>query len=327
MVYFDDKDKTASRLREPSMELIQEICLKELGQSAREIHAIVGQGIINKVFRLVATNGDRVILRLCGRISTETSRQNYDKEIWCLRFLKECEGFRVPIPLGRGREQTFEYMLEEYIDGRPGNSQDFNQLEIWQRLGQCAAVFNARPITGYGADLDLSAGRHFAATWQEVVQQNLDVIFRDDYWVRSGSCTALQVTSVNSLLQSLCDLHAPAGLVHIDLAPKNCIIEPQGSIAVIDWEMVEGGPTPYSQLAAVAGWWGTESDEYRGFRFGYEQVAGPVEDRTDIIGALAVLNSMHSVRWAQDNDQNLVSEYSRSAAFFIDAALRSRKGE
>lgn len=321
MVYFDDKVTSAGRSREPRTELIQEICCKELGEAATEIHAIVGQGISNQVFRLSVANGDRVILRLCDATATETHSRGYEKEIWCLKFLKKCDGFRVPTPLASGSTPTFKYMLEEYIDGKPGNSEEFNQRHVWQRLGECAARFNALPVSGYGEKLDLSAGGHFAATWHHTLQQNLNVVFRDDYWVSSGVCTAAQLHAVRTLLENLYNLDAPAGLVHIDLAPKNCIIEPGGGIALIDWEMAEGGPTPYSQLAAVAGWWGCESDIYQSFSAGYASVVGPIEGTTEHVRVLALLNSLHAVRWAQDNDRSVVEEYSRSAASFIPSAL------
>ncbi len=320
MVLFDSKRDGMQRQVEPSIELIQEICRKELSHSAQDINAIVGQGMSNKVYRLCLASGERFILRLCDKAAATNPAAKYDKEIWCLNFLRRCEAFRVPAPLGRGSSGSYEYMLEEHIEGTPGNLKGGEQLEIWQRLGACAAIFNALPVTGYGEHVDLSAGGGFTATWLQVVEQGLGVIFRDEYWESSGACTAKELADVVLAFESLRTLNAPAGLVHIDLAPKNCIIEPGNrGIALIDWEMVEGGPTPYSQLAAVAGWWGVDSDIYRSFSKGYESVVGSVKGTEEVVRVLATLNSMHSVRWAQENSADLVSEYTKSASWMIRA--------
>jgi thiamine kinase-like enzyme len=210
--------------------------------------------------------------------------------------------------------ESYEYMLEEYIPGTPGGLSQLESLPLWKQLGRCAAEFNSLAISGYGEDLDLTTGQ-FTSSWQETLEKNLTHIFRDDYWETSTAFTASEVAALKQKLAELQHLTGPSGLVHIDIGPKNCIIEPTGRLALIDWEMAEGGITPYTQLASVAGWWGTSSDIYRSFHQGYTDRAGPLPDTTQAVKQLALLNALNSVRWAQDNYPNLVEEYTRSAVY------------
>lgn len=313
----DLKARTESAKANPYREVVQEICSKEFGTPPLAIDSIDGQGMINNVYYIVRDNGIKVIVRFIESSSTYT---NYDKEIWCLHLLRECKGFRVPKPLGRGRLDTFEYMLEEYIDGQPGNRFP-DQLEVWRRLGACAAEFNRLPVSGCGEKLEASNGGQFTASWQQAMEQTLGCVFRDDYWTESGACSSNKLPKLQRALEELKYLQVPTGLVHIDLAPKNCIIEPNGGVALIDWEMAEGGLIPCSQLAAVAGWWGTESQIYQNFARGYDDGGGVIAGSEKIVIMLALANSLHSVRWAQDRDPSLVEEYTRSAATMIETVI------
>lgn len=298
-------------------DILRQICAKELRGTVTDIEPIVGQGLINSVYRVSLGDRSQVILRL---VESADPYLNYDKEIWCLRRLSECKEFRVPAPLGRGRMDTFEYMLEEYIEGRSGSSSEFDTHDIWKRLGRCAGEFNRVSVIGYGDTFDCASGR-FSSSWEDALAENLHVIFRDDYWLKKGICSELDVHQLESVFDSLRALNGPTAIVHIDIGPRNCIVEPCGKIALIDWELVEGGITPYSQLAAVAGWWGVDSEIYRSFCEGYEQVVGALDGVTAVVKILALPNAMHSVRWAQDNYPSRVEEYSASAAGMIVAAL------
>lgn len=297
----------------PTEDLLRQICRNELGKTVTSLELIAGQGLINHVFRVALNDATRVILRL---VKSPVAYTNYDKEIWCLRYLQDCKEFRIPAPLGRGRLDTFEYMVEEYIEGKPGNDPKLNTLELWRKLGRCASEFNRLPTIGYGDTMDCSTG-HFTSSWEEVLAENLQVIFRDDYWVTSGACSELHIRQLRSAFDALRELKGPTGLVHIDLGPKNCIVAPDGGIALIDWEMAEGGITPYSQLGSVAGWWGVDSEIYRSFCEGYQELGGSLDGVTTIVKMLALINSLHSVRWAQDNDPRQVDEHTTSAAWMV----------
>jgi len=295
-------------------ELVQEICSREFSGAPREIREIGGQGLINNVFRVVLSDETVIIVRF---IESADTYSNYDKEIWCLRLLRDCKSFRVPLPLGRGRLNNFEYMIEEYIEGEPGNLVVGDELRVWRRLGACAAEFNRLPVSGCGSRLDTSSGGTFTDSWPRYMEDNIQYIFRDDYWIQSGACSTKKFGELQDVLNRLKELRSPTGLIHIDLAPKNCIVEPSGGLALLDWEMAEGGPVPFCQLAAVAGWWGISSDIYRNFCQGYEEGGGVVTGSEKIVTLLSLMNSLHSVRWAQDNYPSRTEEYTRSAARMI----------
>jgi len=314
-----DKVKSGRPECRGKADVLREICDKELGGRFASIDPIEGLGLINFVYRVSLSDNTQVILRL---VESADPYLNYDKEIWCLRRLSECREFRVPAPLGRGRMDTFEYMLEEYIEGKSGSSSEFNTLDIWRRLGRCAGEFNWISVIGYGDTFNCASGR-FSSSWEDALAENLKVVFRDDYWIKEGICSNPDLHRLETVFGGLRKLTGQTGLVHIDIGPRNCIVEPCGGIAIIDWEMVEGGLTPYSQLASVAGWWGVDSDIYRSFCEGYEQVAPPLDGVTAVVKILALLNSMHSVRWAQDNYPSRVEEYTANAAGMIVAALAS----
>jgi hypothetical protein len=117
----------------PNEDLLRESCGRELGNAVAAIDPIVGLGLIKSVYRVSLSDGSQVILRL---VKSADPYLNYDKEIWCLKFLQRRKECRVPVPLGRGRIDAFEHMQEEYIEGEPGSFSEANTLHIWKRLAR-----------------------------------------------------------------------------------------------------------------------------------------------------------------------------------------------
>jgi hypothetical protein len=208
-------------------------------------------------------------------------------------------------------------MLQAFIPGISGHSPDVDRLRLWRTLGEYAARANSIIVCGYGGDMDPVQPGTFMDTWQGLITQNANSIWRDDYWISSGTFTVGQVATLKALLTGLADISGPTRLCYTDLGPKNTILSPgeDGTVYLLDWEFAKAAPAPAYQLSRVAMYWGYHSQVMAAFLDGYglseTQLCAIEQD----VKLLTVAGALNSVRWVQDNQPSEVDEYTKSAHF------------
>lgn len=289
-----------------SISFVQNIVAQELRVQVRDVLPIEGQGIINAVYR-VETDQGTAVLR-CNAV--DDPHQNYAKEAWCIEKVGAV-GVPVPEVLGVGEQSGIAYMIQRFIEGETGDDRAPNRLEIWRQLGVYARQFNAIKVQGFGGDMDCLGT--FNQTWQDVQEDVLSDLFRDDFWVQIGGFRFGQIDWLRAQIEALSDLNREPGLCLVDMGANNTILKEDGTLFMIDWEMVMGAPVPESQIARIASYWGYPSQLVDAFIEGYDLTESEVRDIEPLIKVLTVQHALNHVRWAQDFMPERVDEYTQSA--------------
>ncbi len=152
---------------------ITTLIFEETGDRVNSLRPIEGRGIMNRVFKVEASERT-LVLRMN---LADSPFQRYAGEAWFLEQARQA-GVPVPVVCGQGVKDGIAYMVQEFIDGPSGDDPTINRLAVWHRLGIYAAKINTIPCEGYGDDDETSPGI-YARSWHETAGRMLEEAFRD----------------------------------------------------------------------------------------------------------------------------------------------------
>ena len=287
---------------------MRQIIGDRLGMPVGAVEPIVGLGKINAIFR-VDSGKDVLIARLQP---TDQLEVNYAKEAWCLERAAEA-GVPAPTARAHGDIGPYSYIVEDFIEGVPGGSDDIDLLRVWELLGEYAARTNGITARGAGHRMSTSSPGQFLDTWEGWVTEQLAKAFRDTYWVDAGLFPEEHIATLKDILDCCRLVRAPAGLVHTDIGEWNTILG-NGDVEdlyLIDWEFAVAAPVPHYQLARA--WVNAPHEEaYHAFVRAYGLPRTSLDQMQEDVTALVALELLSGLRWAQDNRPQDVAEDSQS---------------
>lgn len=270
---------------------IAEIIRKSVGLESLHMEQIIGRGRTNEVIVVTTAVG-----RLVVRLNALAHLSNFVKEAWCLQEAKK-RGVLVPTVIQCGVHLQHSYSVAHFLEGCRNIESGDDRGRVWQRLGSYAASINRIPISGCGSHMS-SAG-HFSATWPEIVVQDIESAFRDDFWRSRRGLTSKENALLRNELESVSQIEAPIGICLTDLSCENTMIyrDNYDELYLIDLEWAVTAPVPQYQFAYAAKYFGLSD----AFCRGYGITSNELSDISSEVMRLTVLAAMKAAQEARDN--------------------------
>lgn len=277
----------------------EEIVRTVTGLRPLAVELITGRGAGCDV-AIVETSDARFVVRL----KSASQLSNFEKESWCLEEAHQ-RGIPVPRAISTGIVGERAYSLAHFVKESMPIPYDGNRLAVWRKLGSYAAKLNEIPVMGFGSRM-ISEGHFELATWEQMLSPQLETAFCDDFWIKSGILKDHQEIRLRQSLSELASLQASSGVCQWDICCENALIRNGNfeDVVLLDLEQAEAAPTPYYQLSSVAKTRGFYSEETQAFIAGYGISEYDLERMLPDLKRLSVLQTMSSVRWAQDRNPN-----------------------
>jgi fructosamine-3-kinase len=278
--------------------LVNEISLKEFGEIPISIEQITGKGEANFVFK-IEISGNRYILRING----EDSLRTYEKEKWCME-----KATSIGIPTSKtvtmGIHQDYSYQIQHHIEGIHGADLP-NQLDkIWFTLGEYAKELNTIKVKGYGENLKDPMNDDFVNSWKSITDWEIDFLFEDNFLIKENIFTPSQQDSFKKRINELYSWSFDSVICHGNLAPKNTIIHPSGTIYLLDYGTTSAHRAIYFDLAEVLTWWDSKPNIIASFISGYGISSSQFKEMKHELETLIILRALGSIRWGYNARKN-----------------------
>lgn len=281
------------------------------GLKALSLDPLVGRGMSNEVV-IVSTSDRRFVVRLNDAPHLRT----FEKETWCLEHCHQ-RGILVPRVLATGIEGGRAYSLAHFIEGSCTIRAEIDRLRVWKTLGLYASKLNGIHIDL--ADNDSESTKWFNQSWEDVVAEEIELSFGDEYWELSGVLTNEQLLRLKIGLESLAGIKAPLGVCQIDMCCENALIRNSNydEIYLLDLELTTAAPVPHYQLACVARTWGLTSDIMKAFRAGYGLSDSAFGEIMQDLQRLTVLRTMRQAGRARQKNSDSKAQDNENARRMI----------
>lgn len=271
------------------MEVAAQIATGFFGQRPTTLTELKGLGSVNRIF-VAEQGGERVIVRLPLPDDKARAEAFYAKEAWCLSQVSTL-GIPSPHVLARGIHDSWAYQIQGFVEGTPG-AQD--STELWQHLGSYARRFHALSHDGFGEMLPDFFSGDGLARWHGFIDYNVASLTHDDRLLTLGVYADHEQAELHARFAALHSRSVRLGLCHGDLAPRNTLRTPEGTLILLDWGCAEAHLVPHYDLLQVPA-------AYRpafcdGYGLSAEACGTILAELTDI----ALLKSFDLVRWAID---------------------------
>jgi hypothetical protein len=309
--------QVAGQIPENSNRLVATIVQKVVGQEVRTFEQIKGYGFNNAV-----TIADTSAGRFVVRTNVDSHLFRFHREAWCYQRLGE-RGVLVPEVIGCGIEAGHSFSLAHYIEDSVPIHPALDQSRVWKILGRYAAIMNS--ITESVVDGDGQTRDWFPVKWREQVAGDLDLIFKDNFWVGRKEITENQEGKLRDDLQQIADLECPRGVCQFDLTTGNARIceSNYDRIYLFDLEWANVAPVPYYQLACIAAEHGPESEVTAAFFEGYGVSYRSLIEEGAELSRFTLLRAMRAAAWARDRAPNLLEENLRKTRPLIERFIGS----
>lgn len=299
--------------------LAASIAASVLGEAVLDTTPIIGKGSVNAIV-VVCTAAQQVVVRMN---TDQAALDEYHKEQWCI---EQAARYGIPGPqvIAVGQWQTVAYMLQAYIAGTPGGESG-DTTRIWHRLGQYAHVIHAIPVTGWGEQLADASRGHFHApkhhdfddSWPSFVAYNMHSLTADDPLLSLSVLTPTQLRQIKTLFESLLSCTFTFGLNHGDLTTRNTVVDPSGSVHLLDWGSARVQLVPQwdiVQLLTTHLLDGTPTtSELHAFLRGYGISAEAFSNMYEQVSTLMLLRAFDTLRWAIDQQPQHIPAYAEYA--------------
>ena len=281
------------------------------GQPPESLTEIMGLGSVNQIF-VAKLAGESIVVRLPQPQNREQAMAFYEKERWCLEQAARV-GVPGPVVLKRGIHDGWPYQVQSFVEGVNGKHSDLDPHVLMHTLGDYARRFHPLPLTGFGEMLSefFSSDNH--AGWQRFVAYNLASLTPDDALMALGVYSAHQREAIHARFIALQEGAFTFGLCHGDLARRNTILAPDGTLFLLDWGSAEAHLIPHYDLMALVGWYSPSDSRVHAFLDGY---GWPLSERAALLAEvenLALLKSFDLVRWAIDRCPTRITELAEKA--------------
>lgn len=270
------------------------------GQPADSIEALLGLGSVNEIF-VAQCEGKKIIVRLPKPEDKHRAGAFYEKETWCLEQAAAL-GVPGPLVLAQGTHDGWPYQVQGFVAGTPATS------TCWQMLGAYARRFHGIALDGFGETLPEFFAGEGQARWQGFIDYNLaSLAAEDDPLIGLGVYSAGQRDGIHARFTNLRQGDFTLGLCHGDLAPRNTILAPDGTLVLLDWGCAEAHIVPHYDLLHIP------SDHQAAFLDGYGWPLAERDALLEEVEELALLKSFDLVRWAIDRCPERTEELAEKA--------------
>ena len=291
----------------------------EVGFPAAQIREIEGLGAVNRVFVAKASSGSCVV-----RFNRDPlDNDDFAKEEFCLGFARRI-GIPSPHVIARGELQDIPYLVQSFIAGESGEYG--RSPELWRQLGHYAAVLASEPVPkeAHGS-LFPRFGRDPAENWRLHVQYNLDELTPQDRLIELGAYDLAHQDHLRTVFEALGKRTFRFGLNHGDLVPKNTVVQPDGTVVLLDWGSASVGLSPETAFLRLRNPAPTEQpfseDEIAWFAEGYGVDAGAVSANLQDV---ELLGAIDLVRWAIGHRPDRLEEIVAKARAHVRARIVTR---
>lgn len=216
---------------------INKLILHEFNLVPSHISLISENSSINKVY-VVSFSTRKLIFRL--RYDDKYAHNEFMKEKW---FSQQCSIVDVPVPkiFKIGNIDNMDYLIEEYIDGIPGNIYKDRSL-VFKKLGEYSRKIKNISVHGYGLNLLNEQNNTFSdelyKSPQEQILKNLNAINPDDNLIKLNIYCVNDIKNIRNIFYSLLNADMSCYLNHGDISLANSIVTPKGKIFLIDFGSV-----------------------------------------------------------------------------------------
>ena len=138
-----------------------------------------------------------------------------------------------------------------------------DHIRVWRTLGYYARSLNHIAPPERGSE----AASLFPATWEQQVNDDVALIFKDDLWLAQGLLSSGQQDALRRYLLECARSTAPQGVCQFDLTTANAVIcnNDYERVYLLDLESANIAPVPYYQLGCIAAEKGPEAASTRAF--------------------------------------------------------------
>lgn len=304
----------AGRIPENSKEVVSTILRQVTGHQAASVEPITGIGMNNSV-SVAATSHGRFVVRT----NVESHLFRYQREEWCLNQLKATPVL-TPQVLACGILAGHSYSVAPFIEGSRPIGEGMDQIRVWKTLGKYASYLNQIEAPKPGS----AEAAYFPTTWKQQVASDMDLIFKDDLWLKSGLLFPAQQDLLRSYLLASATVEAPQGVCVFDLTIGNAVIcdSDYEKVYLLDLEAANIAPVPHYQLACIAADRGPDSDAAIAFREGYRIHENKLAWSDSEFNRFTLYRVMRASAWARDRYPSLLEENLRRTKPIIEHALR-----
>ena len=262
-------------------------CITELNTS----------GTMNIVY-LVEFNNRKLIIRL--RENDAYAENEFMKEQW---FSRQCTKIGIPVPriMHTGKYCNVDFLIEEYIEGIPGN-QYKNKEFIFEILGTYSRKIKEIPISGYGLKIIDFNNNTFADDFyhspQDQILRNIEALTPTDKLIDLKIYNSKYTTCIKNSFLHLISQDLSCVLNHGDISLSNTIISPEGTVYWIDFGSVNANLL-YSEFANLKI---ETKDDLVSFAKGF---GIPITKIVENLDTYRLLSSFDKLRWSltTENDE------------------------
>nr|WP_243764428.1 phosphotransferase [Bittarella massiliensis (ex Durand et al. 2017)] len=261
-----------------------------MGRSLLAVEEICGRGSVNRVFALCLAGGEKRLLRL-----RPGALKEYQKELWCLRAAGAA-GLPVPRPLFCGEEGGLAYLVEQFVEGRPGTALSGEEaLSLWRELGRFARALHQIPVQGFG--LEWAGGSRFvdpfSPTLERQIAYNLSCLTGGDPLLSLGGYSPSLQGPIRRLWEGLEPRRIPLGLCHGDLSPRNLLCS-AGGVTLVDFGCAAVHACPDYEVSSLESHSG---GQWQAFLEGYGWSEARWAAHRPRYAALLLLRRADTLRW------------------------------
>jgi hypothetical protein len=304
----------AGQIPENSRSLISMIVQAVIGERTDSIHHIKGIGMNNSVTVAHTPSGRFVV-----RTNLESHLFRYQREAWCFKQL-DSTPVQTPKVLGCGIVDGHSYSIAPFIEGSKPIGNEVDQLRVWETLGRYASFLNAvrRPEVGS------NESAYFPADWKQQVDSDVDLIFKDNFWLNRGLLSADQEERIRSYLLETSGISVNHGVCVFDLTIANAVIcdSDYDRIFLLDLEAANVAPVPFYQLACIAADRGPESKETKAFFEGYGVDSREATRIAAELNLFTLYRLMRATAWARDRYPDLLEENIQRTKAVLESTLK-----
>ncbi|WKZ56233.1 MAG: phosphotransferase [Bdellovibrionota bacterium] len=284
-----------SATRDTSISIVE----RATGLPVTGLEPIVGRGMSADVIVANTSEGRFVV-----RLKNADWLAHFRKEAWCL---EQAHSGGVPVPrvIDYGVENTRAFSLARFVEGAHPIGTDCDRLRVWERLGHYAKILNQIPVRGFGSHM-VAEGVFSLSTLQEMLEPEINIVFRDAIWEQQGILSKAQTAALRRSLEDCYTIKGRSGVCQWDMCCENALMRGANpdDVVLLDLDQTVSVIVPAHQLAYVAKAWGLDSAIMQAFLRGYGMSQGDFAEVLPLVKRLLVLQSMRSVRWAEDRSRN-----------------------
>lgn len=150
----------------------------------------------------------------------------------------------------------FVYQIYKFVEGISGDFYNGPQLDLWEQLGTIAQRINRVKTTGYGDEPFDTPTK----PWPDYISEKISGLLafqrnpKNEHLEQKVVFTTAELNIAGRLMEPLPYIKPDMRLVHLDLAPRNVIVNEFGKIVgVIDWDHAKSFPAEH-QVALSTFW-------------------------------------------------------------------------